>query len=62
MTAIVTTLRPIFTNHFQQDKFKTFNLLIRFQSSTQLQIEIYYYVKKLTMVEKNIGSIATHPF
>ena len=28
----LTTLRSIFTGHFQQDKFTTFNLLTRFQS------------------------------
>ena len=41
-----------FTDNFQQDEFTTFNLLTQFQSSTQLQLEIYYLVKKLTMEEK----------
>ena len=52
LTAILTTLRPSFTDHFQRDKFITFNLLTRFQSSTRLQLEIYYLVKRLTMEEK----------
>ena len=56
-TAILTTLRSSFTDHFQQDKFTTFNLLTRFQSSTQLQLQIYYHVKKLTMEEKIIAAI-----
>ena len=56
-TAILTTLRSPFTDHFQQDKFATFNLLTRFQSSTQLQLQIYYHVKKLTMEEKIIAAI-----
>ena len=46
-----------FTDHFQQDEFTTFNLLTQFQSSTQLQLEIYYRVKKLTMEEKIIAVI-----
>ena len=57
LTAILTTLRSTFTDHFQQDKFTTFNLLTRFQNSTQLQLEIYYHVKKLTMEEKIIAAI-----
>ena len=57
LTAILTTLRSTFTDHFQQDKFTTFNLLSRFQSSTQLQLEIYYHVKKLTVEEKLIAAI-----
>ena len=56
-TAILTTLRSSFTDHFQQDKFTTFNLLTRFQSSTQLQLQIYYHVKKLTMEKKIIAAI-----
>ena len=56
-TAILTTLRSSFTDHFQQDKFTTFNLLTRFQSPTQLQLQIYYHVKKLTMEEKIIAAI-----
>ena len=51
------TLRSSFTDHFQQDKFTTFNLLTRFQSLTQLQLQIYYHVKKLTMEEKIIAAI-----
>ena len=57
LTTILATLRSTFTDHFQQDKFTTFNLLTRFQSSTQLQLEIYYHVKKLTMEEKIIAAI-----
>ena len=56
-TAILTTLRSSLTDHFQKDKFTTFNLLTRFQSSTQLQLQIYYHVKKLTMEEKIIAAI-----
>ena len=57
LTAILKTLLSTFTDHFQQDKFTTFNLLTRFQSSTQLQLQIYYHVKKLTMEEKIIAAI-----
>ena len=57
LTAILTTLRSTFTDHFQQDKFTTFNLLTRFQGSTELQLEIYYHIKKLTMEEKIIAAI-----
>ena len=32
-------------------------MLTRFQSSTQLELEIYYHVKKLTMEEKAIAAI-----
>ena len=52
LTAVLATLRPSFTDHFQQDKFITFNLLTRFQGSTRLQFGIYYHVKRLTMEEK----------
>ena len=57
MTAILTTLRLTFTDHFQQDKFTTFNLLTRFQSYNTVTLEIYYHVKKLTMEEKFIASV-----
>ena len=53
----MTTLQSSFANHFQQDKFTTFNLLTRFQSSTQLQLQIYYHIKKLTVEEKIIAAI-----
>ena len=56
-TAILTTLQSSFADHFQQDKFTTFKLLTRFQSSTQLQLQIYYRIKKLTMEEKIIAAI-----
>ena len=32
LTVISTTLRSTFTDHFQEDRFTTFNLLRRFQS------------------------------
>ena len=57
LTAILTTLRSTFIDHFQQDTFTIFNLLTRFQSSTQLQLEIYYHLKKLTIEEKIISAI-----
>ena len=57
MTAILTTLRLTFTDHFQQDKFTTFKLLTRFQSYNTVTLEIYYHVKKLTMEEKFIASV-----
>ena len=59
LTAILTTLRSSFTDHFQQDKFTTSNLLTRFQNSTQLQLQIYYHFKKLTM-EENIFAAIQH--
>ena len=62
LTAISRSLRLTFSDHFQQDKFTTFNLIARFQSYNTVTVKNLLSRSKINNGRKNYCCNSTQPF